>query len=722
MISRNEIRQKARENGVPVSTIERDYVQNWILKYLSQINMVLKGGTGIRKVYIGNYRFSDDLDFTLLEAIHREKLEALIKELVERAREESGINFDDNVKIKENMNGFTGEISFQIMQKGGSKTKIKIDITKFTNEKIMLPIEERQIIHRYSDNINSNVRVYSLEEIMSEKIRSLFQRTRPRDLYDVWRLWDKVDMGKVLEILAKKFKVKNVRADIRGFEIRKDHFKNAWKNSLQHQLKYLPDFEKVFESVFERIKPINKEKQGMERNTIKVKVKTLTPLWTGDAEGKCSELKLTGIIGSLRWWFEALVRGMGYNVCDSTGHKCEVEIKKPEDALHIQDKICPVYYLFGTTGWKSRFSVKILNNNLSKPYNGKVVVKSDSGGGWHYESGLMGDVDLEFDYEDQILIRDGKSLHLKQVFPSILKILLYLIGEYGMLGAKTSMGYGVVKFQINGEDITVGAQDWENFKNYLEFFKDNFYCENFQGNFQGKQDKKIKNNLKTLPNLESMFFIKFGIQDEIGTIIGKMKTFYKYQDGVVEGDVDRWKNSGWVITSPIVRKCIRCIFRGKYSERVCSVKRDCERNYWWSYRRGNTRNNSNYRDNLTIDKLNLTKEDVTEIRHFLMGKVSRDNTRFSAIQVSHVYQNGDNLEFRIYGWLPNIKPLKGNVNEILELLNSLFTDTPWNDIIPSQIQEGICWNGSNLSLIQIGNNSDKNKERVKELFVKNGGE
>lgn len=253
MISRNEIRQKARENGVPVSTIERDYVQNWILKYLSQINMVLKGGTGIRKVYIGNYRFSDDLDFTLLEAIHREKLEALIKELVERAREESGINFDDNVKIKENMNGFTGEISFQIMQKGGSKTKIKIDITKFTNEKIMLPIEERQIIHRYSDNINSNVRVYSLEEIMSEKIRSLFQRTRPRDLYDVWRLWDKVDMGKVLEILAKKFKVKNVRADIRGFEIRKDHFKNAWKNSLQHQLKYLPDFEKVFESVFERI-------------------------------------------------------------------------------------------------------------------------------------------------------------------------------------------------------------------------------------------------------------------------------------------------------------------------------------------------------------------------------------------------------------------------------------------------------------------------------------
>ena len=31
------------------------------------MNMDIKGGTGIIKVYIENYRFSDDLDFTLLE-------------------------------------------------------------------------------------------------------------------------------------------------------------------------------------------------------------------------------------------------------------------------------------------------------------------------------------------------------------------------------------------------------------------------------------------------------------------------------------------------------------------------------------------------------------------------------------------------------------------------------------------------------------------------------
>jgi len=82
MISQREIKEKARGFGVIVSTIERDYAQNWLLKHLSIIDMALKGGTGIRKIYIGDYRFSNDLDFTLLEMILKVKLEKLIKESV----------------------------------------------------------------------------------------------------------------------------------------------------------------------------------------------------------------------------------------------------------------------------------------------------------------------------------------------------------------------------------------------------------------------------------------------------------------------------------------------------------------------------------------------------------------------------------------------------------------------------------------------------------------
>ena len=251
MISQNEIRQKAREYGVPISTVERDYAQNWILKYLSQINMALKGGTGIRKAYIEDYRFSDDLDFTLFEKINKEKLEVLIKNAVIKAGEESGINFFEDIDLQENVNGFEVDIYFQIMQRGESKTKIKIDITK--NEKIFLSVSTKEIIYPYSDNLKAEVKIYALEEIMAEKIRSLFQRTRPRDLYDVWYLWDKVDEKKVFKILPEKFSAKDVEVDTKGLEKRRNDFKNAWETSLSHQLKDLPEFGEVFLTIIRRM-------------------------------------------------------------------------------------------------------------------------------------------------------------------------------------------------------------------------------------------------------------------------------------------------------------------------------------------------------------------------------------------------------------------------------------------------------------------------------------
>ena len=69
MIRDIEIKEKARENGVPETTIEKDYALNWILRSLNQQtdSFVLKGGTGLRKVYFKNYRFSEDLDFTMLK-------------------------------------------------------------------------------------------------------------------------------------------------------------------------------------------------------------------------------------------------------------------------------------------------------------------------------------------------------------------------------------------------------------------------------------------------------------------------------------------------------------------------------------------------------------------------------------------------------------------------------------------------------------------------------
>ena len=247
MIPEFEIREFARKSGVSETAVERDYAQNWLLSGLSKINMALKGGTGIRKVYIGDYRFSDDLDFTLLEDLEADRVKELIVKAVREAKGESGISFDENIRFKEVENGYEVAVYFRILRRSGNPLRIKIDVTKKGNEVIILPLERRKIIHPYSDGCNAEVLAYSLREIFAEKIRSLFQRTRPRDLYDVWYL-SKLGLD-VSSIIDEKFKFKGVKVDFDGLLGRKGDFRNAWESSLRHQLKNLLDFDTVFDDV-----------------------------------------------------------------------------------------------------------------------------------------------------------------------------------------------------------------------------------------------------------------------------------------------------------------------------------------------------------------------------------------------------------------------------------------------------------------------------------------
>ncbi len=257
MIPLSEIKEKAREHGVPISTIERDYVQGWLLRSLSGNNkMVLKGGTGIRKAYFPDYRFSDDLDFTLLKDIDAEGISDMMEKAISDCGRRSGISFSGTSKLIENENGFKTDVYFRITQRGNGKTRIKMDITKPENEKVMLPIKKKEVIHAYSDFLHARIEIYSLEEIFAEKIRSIFQRTRPRDLYDLWHLWDRADIQKAISILPGKFKARDIMPDLIDLRRRKDDFKNAWKNSLRHQLRELPDFDVVFENILGNTKTI----------------------------------------------------------------------------------------------------------------------------------------------------------------------------------------------------------------------------------------------------------------------------------------------------------------------------------------------------------------------------------------------------------------------------------------------------------------------------------
>jgi len=91
------------------------------------------------------------------------------------------------------------------------------------------------------------------------------------------------------------------------------------------------------------------------------KMKALTNIWTGDAKMEGSRLINTGLLGSIRWWLEVLVRGLGGKACDPTGDsRCpDHKAKKATDPKHH----CVVCELFGCTGWGRKFRFEVLDEN-----------------------------------------------------------------------------------------------------------------------------------------------------------------------------------------------------------------------------------------------------------------------------------------------------------------------------------------------------------------------
>jgi uncharacterized protein len=73
MLRGRDIQTIAGKAKIRDTQIEKDYVLSWLLEGIAQSellfkNLVFKGGTVLKKAYFADYRFSEDLDFTLINA------------------------------------------------------------------------------------------------------------------------------------------------------------------------------------------------------------------------------------------------------------------------------------------------------------------------------------------------------------------------------------------------------------------------------------------------------------------------------------------------------------------------------------------------------------------------------------------------------------------------------------------------------------------------------
>lgn len=256
MILQSEIAEVAEKTGVTKSTIDKDWVLGHFVnaifnaKELSNI-LIFKGGTCLRKCYFDNYRFSEDLDFTaIIEdfVLDQEVLEGLCEQIESTIGIKLHIENLKELEFNGKKTGFQANIKFWGADHSRNQrppepvrwqTKIKIETILF--EKMLFEPQRRNIIHPYSDvaRISTQAICYDLNEVMSEKMRAMIQRsyTAPRDYYDVWFLSKNhvFDWEEVKKAFLEKMKFKDLTFEHTNQFINEKvekTLKKHWGNSL----------------------------------------------------------------------------------------------------------------------------------------------------------------------------------------------------------------------------------------------------------------------------------------------------------------------------------------------------------------------------------------------------------------------------------------------------------------------------------------------------------
>jgi len=264
MISKPEIMDLSREFSLEVRIVEKDYVLGWLLAGIAAHphlfdKWIFKGGTCLKKCYFETFRFSEDLDYTLIDRKHvNEKfLVKAFKQIAQWLGNEVGILIpEDTIRFniyktsngREAIEGRVGYIG--PLQRRGDPVRIKLDLT--ADEVLVTEPSLQEVHHPYSDKHEKGIKAYcySFDELFAEKIRALSERARPRDLYDVvhiyWHMTSDYRLTSIIDILRAKCAYKSIPVPtLSQLEAhpKLHEMETEWANMLAHQLPFLPSRE-----------------------------------------------------------------------------------------------------------------------------------------------------------------------------------------------------------------------------------------------------------------------------------------------------------------------------------------------------------------------------------------------------------------------------------------------------------------------------------------------
>jgi predicted nucleotidyltransferase component of viral defense system len=265
MIKPGEIQKWANKVGVRDSQIEKDYILSWILCGIANHSelskeIVFKGGTVLKKVYFDDYRYSEDLDFTLITDRSNDQLREWFEDVFDYIKEEANIP----LQIIDQNDHEDGGMNFYISYIGpfggdSSNKKVKVDISR--TEKLVFDAVTKPAIINYSDLEEYELLCYPLEEVLVEKLRCIMQRMQPRDYYDIWYLLEVygLDIDFFVPEFSEKCEAKGIDPSTfhKSIEKRLPQYNGRWAKSMTDQIQDLPPFDQVEREMKRHLKKFN---------------------------------------------------------------------------------------------------------------------------------------------------------------------------------------------------------------------------------------------------------------------------------------------------------------------------------------------------------------------------------------------------------------------------------------------------------------------------------
>jgi predicted nucleotidyltransferase component of viral defense system len=179
--------QKARELKIDKAQVVREYWELIVLKGLYESSfgryLIFKGGTALRLTY-SSPRFSEDLDFSLIKDALEGKFSSLLKKIIApfpdlslTDLEEKYYTYLAEIKVTPNYLPFPFRIKVEI-----SKREIKN--YQWELRLLSSPATFVQVIGQ----------VATLKQIFKDKLACLKGRAKPKDLFDLWYVCQKLNI------------------------------------------------------------------------------------------------------------------------------------------------------------------------------------------------------------------------------------------------------------------------------------------------------------------------------------------------------------------------------------------------------------------------------------------------------------------------------------------------------------------------------------------------